>query len=182
MHHRRSSRWLLTGLLALIGCASGATGARAQSFSEPMVKAGFLYNFIKFAQWPQLRDGDRSPVVICTPGLQPLDGQYQALHGRSVGARTIEVRAQVPAGDWRQCQMVYFTEADTGRLVTSLRSLGDTPVLTVGDTPDFVKSGGMIGLRLDDNRVRFDVNLGAAQRAGITLSSQMTKLAGQVLR
>ena len=55
-------------------------------------------------------------------------------------------------------------------------------MLTLGDIPEFAQSGGMIGLKIEDSRVRFDVNLGAAQRAGLTLNSQMLKLAGQVVR
>jgi hypothetical protein len=62
------------------------------------------------------------------------------------------------------------------------RTLGSLPVLTVGDVSEFAQAGGMIGMRIEDNRVRFDVNLAAAQRAGLTLNSQMLKLAGQVLR
>ena len=60
--------------------------------------------------------------------------------------------------------------------------MGNLPVLTVGDQNGFVQAGGMIGLRVEDSRVRFDVNLAAAQRAGLTLNSQMLKLAGQVLK
>lgn len=181
MRHRSISRWLIAGLLSLAGWTGGAA-VWAQSFSEPKVKAGFIYNFIKFSQWPQAREGERATVVICTPSTHALDGHYRALNGRVVDGRTIEVRMQAPASDWRQCQMVFFDESDSGRLAASLRSLGNAPVLTVGDSPDFVQSGGMIGLRRDDSRVRFDINLGAAQRAGLTLNSQMTILAGEVLR
>ena len=86
------------------------------------------------------------------------------------------------AADWRSCQVLYLADSDASRTESSLRTLGQAPVLTIGDQRDFVQAGGMIGLRVEDNRVRFDVNLGAAQRAGLTLNGQMLKLAGQVLR
>lgn len=181
MGHRCPSRWLIAWLLLLTGW-TGSGGLWAQTVSESMVKAGFIYNFIKFSQWPQTREGERPTLVICTPGTRTLDGHYLALNGRAVDGRRIEVRMQTPASDWRQCQMVFFEDADDSRLAASLGSLGNAPVLTVGDSPNFVQSGGMIGLRRDDSRVRFDINLGAAQRAGITLNSQMTKLAGEVVR
>jgi len=173
--------WLAGGLLALI-CWAGVGPVRAQSVSEQTVKAGFIYNFVKFTQWSGAREGDRSPLLICTPGSQPLDGQFALLQGRPIGARSIEIRTSVPPSEWRGCQVLFLAEGDAHRLEPALRGLGTAPVLTLGDVPDFVQAGGMIGLRIEDNRVRFDVNLGAAQRAGLTLNSQMLKLAGQVVR
>lgn len=176
-----SNRWLARGLLALL-CWAGAGLAMAQSVSEQTVKAGFIYNFVKFTQWAGARDGDHSPLQICTPGPQPLDGQFALLQGRAIGGRNIDIRSNVPSSEWRTCQVLFLAEGDAHRTETVLRSLGNAPVLTLGDVPDFVQVGGMIGLKIEDNRVRFDVNLGAAQRAGLTLNSQMLKLAGQVVR
>jgi hypothetical protein len=174
-------RWLAGGLLALsVWLAHGQ--AQADPVSEQTVKAGFLYNFVKFTQWPGAREGDRSPIQICTPGAQPLDGQFSSLQGRFIGSRTVEIRNNVAASEWRSCLVLFITESDTNRMESAIRSLGNAPVLTVSDAPDFVQAGGMIGMRIDDSRVRFDVNLGAAQRAGLALNSQMVKLAGQVLR
>ena len=62
------------------------------------------------------------------------------------------------------------------------RILGTAPILTIGDLPDYAQNGGMIALRAEGNRLRFDVNLAAVQRAGLVLSGQMVKLAGKVLQ
>ena len=176
-----SNRWLAGGLLALI-CWAGGEPASAQSVSEQSVKAGFIYNFVKFTQWPSAREGDRSPLQVCTPGSQPLDGQFALLQGRTIGSRSIDIRSNAPASEWRNCQVLFLAETDAHRVESVLRSLGSAPVLALGDVPDFAQSGGMIGLKIEDSRVRFDVNLGAAQRAGLTLNSQMLKLAGHVVR
>lgn len=178
----RKWRQPTVGLLALLGCAFCALPVAAQQVNEQAVKAGFIYNFVKFTQWPPQRDNDTGPLSICTPGSQPLDGQFARLQGRTITTRQIEVRSNVAAGDWRACDVLFLTESDAPRLDAILRNLGSAPVLTVGDLPDFVKAGGMIGLRTEDNRLRFDVNLSSAQRAGLLLNSQMLKLAGQVLK
>lgn len=178
----RNLRQHLTGLLALLGCALCTAPASAQQATEPAVKAGFIYNFVRFTQWPPAHEGDVGPLQICTPGAQPLDGQFAKLQGRTVGARSIEVHTNSMASDWRVCEVLFITDADASRLDAILRSLGNAPVLTVGDLPGFVKAGGMIGLHIDDSRVKFDVNLGSAQRAGLQLNSQMLKLAGQVIK
>jgi hypothetical protein len=176
-----SMRWLAGGLLALTACLAVGL-ARGQTVSEDAVKAGFVYNFVKFTQWAGEREGETRPLDICTPGALPLDGQFALLQGRLVGARKIVLRAHVAPADWRSCQVLYLSEVEAGRAEGGLRALGSAPVLTISDQAGFVQAGGMIGLRVEDNRVRFDVNLLAAQRAGLTMSSQMLKLAGQVLR
>jgi hypothetical protein len=178
----RHWRQLATGLLALLGCAFCAGQVAAQQATEQAVKAGFIYNFVKFTQWAQPHDHQASPLQICTPGTHALDGQFARLDGRTIGTRVIEVRSNVAAGDWRNCDVMFVAAGDADRMETIFRSLGSAPVLTVGDCPDFVKAGGMIGLRMEDNRVRFDVNLTSTQRAGLTLNSQMIKLAGQVFK
>lgn len=175
-------RWWAVGLLTLLGCLTGPGQAWAQNASEAAVKAGFLFNFVKFTQWPNAKEGDRSPLLICAVDPAPLEGQLEMLKGRAVGARSIEVRTQVPASEWKNCQVLFFSGWDTSRMDSAIRSLGNAPVLTIGDAPGFVQVNGMIGMRLDDNRVRFDVHLGAAQRAGLQLTSQMVQLAGKVLR
>lgn len=176
-----SMRRLAGGLLALTAWLAVGS-VQAQQVSEQAIKAGFVFNFVKFTQWSGGRELDNRPLEICTPGALPLDGQFALLQGRVIGNRTIALRPHVAAADWRTCQVLYLAETDVGRTENSLRSLGNAPVLTISDQPDFVQAGGMIGLRVEDNRVRFDVNLQAAQRAGLTLSSQMLKLAGQVMR
>lgn len=179
--HSLRCRWA-GGLLALACLLVSGGSVWAQAVSEQAIKAGFIFNFVKFTQWSGARDQDTRPLDICTPGALPLDGQFALLQGRMIGNRTIVLRAHVAAADWRSCQVLYLADSDASRTESSLRTLGQAPVLTIGDQRDFVQAGGMIGLRVEDNRVRFDVNLGAAQRAGLTLNSQMLKLAGQVLR
>lgn len=169
--------------MSLLGCLLAPRLAAAEGVSEAAVKAGFVFNFIKFTQWPNGQEGDRSPLVVCAVEQQPLEGQLALLKGRAVGLRTIDVRVQVPASEWKGCQVLFFSDADTGNKIdVAVRSLGNAPVLTVSDVPNFVQSNGMIGLRQEDKRMRFDVNLGAAQRTGLQLNSQMVQLAGRVLR
>lgn len=154
--------------------------AGAQTASEAAVKAGFVYNFIKFTQWASPRDGQ--PLRLCAWAVRPLEGQLERLQGRTVGNRAIDVRTGIPPSDWRQCDALFFGPDDEARQVQlNLRNLG-APVLTLGDAPGFVEAGGMIGLRVEANRIRFDVNLSSAQRAGLALNSQMLQLAGRVLQ
>lgn len=168
-------RMLLAMSLVLLPPLAGA-----QAASEAAVKAGFVYNFIKFTQWAATRESHS--LRLCAGSVRPLEGQLERLQGRTVGSRTIEVRTGVSPADWRQCDALFIGPDDDARQVPlNLRNLG-AAVLTMGDMPGFVEAGGMIGLRVEDNRVRFDVNLSSAQRAGLALNSQMLQLAGKVLQ
>jgi hypothetical protein len=177
---RRRLSCLLYAACLLAGLVLPAATAQAQSVSEAAVKAGFVYNFIKFTQWPAVREG--APVRVCAPAAHPLDGQLIRLQGRNVGSRLIEVRTGVSPGEWRQCDVLFLGADDADRLYLLPSRPGPAPVLTLGDLPGFVDAGGMIGLRVEASRVRFDVNLGTAQAAGLVLNSQMLKLAGKVLQ
>lgn len=176
-HHRPAA-----GLLALVCAllwALASPGAQAQTVSESAVKAGFVYNFIKFTQWPGQREG--APIRLCAASAQPLDGQLSLLQGRSLGSRVIYVRLATPPAEWRQCDVLFLGEGDADRLHLLSSRMASAPVLTLGDLPGFVDAGGMIGLRVEASRVRFDVNLNSAQLSGLVLNSQMLKLAGKVV-
>lgn len=172
--------WRAAGLaLLLLLCGQGAW---AQQASEAAVKAGFVLNFIKFTQWPTGRDGAAAPIRLCAASALPLDGQLSLLNGRNVGSRVIDVRTSVSPSEWRQCDVLFLGEGDADRLATLQQRLANAPVLSLGDLPGFVEAGGMIGLRVEASRVRFDVNLSSAQLSGLMLNSQMIKLAGKVLQ
>jgi hypothetical protein len=173
---------LTRGLLALLCCASGAEWAMAQQADEQAVKAGFIYNFVKFTQWAAVPDGDTKRLLICTSAEKPLGGQFAKLTGRTIGARAIDLRNNVGVNEWSGCDVMFIPRSDQDRAEHYLRAIGSAPILTVGDSSGFTKAGGMIGLRMEDSRVRFDVNLASAQRAGLQLNSQMLKLAGEVLK
>lgn len=172
---------LLPLLCVLLGCRAGPVAAQADRASAEAVKTGFVYNFAKFTEWPA--DADETAALrICTPDAQPLDGRLAQLHGRGLQNRTISVHTGVRPAQWKDCHVLFVSAGDAAQLDVLLRGLAHAPVLTVGDLPGFAQAGGMIGLREEDKRIRFEINLAAAQRAGLRLSSQMLKLASRVLQ
>lgn len=175
----RGARTVLAAFFCALVWALAVPAVRAQTASEAAVKAGFVYNFIKFTQWPGPREG--TPIRLCAASARPLDGQLSLLQGRSVGNRLIDVRLATPATEWRQCDVLFLGEEDADRLPLVSARVARAPVLTLGDLPGFVDAGGMIGLRVESSRVRFDVNLNSAQQSGLVLNSQMLKLAGKVV-
>lgn len=172
---------LLSLLCVLLCCRAVPVAAQADRASAEAVKTGFIYNFAKFTEWPAGAD-DAAALRICTPGAQPLDGRLVQLHGRSLQNRTLSVHTGVRAAQLKDCHVLFVSAGDAAQLDTLLRGVANTPVLTIGDLPGFAQAGGMIGLQEEDKRIRFEINLAAAQRAGLRLSSQMLKLASRVLQ
>jgi len=149
--------------------------------SEYQVKAAYLYNFGKFVSWPA-DAGVTSEFDVCVLGTDPFGPLLDAtvsdstINGKRVIARRI-VRAQ----DAATCRVVFIAASESQRLSSDLAILSKLHVLTVSDNSHFLDRGGMIQFVFEGDRVRFAVNLTAAQEAGLTLSSELLKVATRVV-
>ena len=168
------------GLAALIGGVLLSATARADGLAENEVKAGFILNFARYTEWPAASLAGKE-LVICSPAALPLSGKLELLQGRQVQGRDVRVRAPARPGEWRECHVLFIPGSEAHGLDVVRRTAGELPLLTIGDSEGFVQAGGMIGMHPVGSRIRFDVNNGAAQRAGLKFSSQMLKLATEVL-
>jgi len=157
----------------------------AQANLEYEVKAAFLYNFAKFVEWPSTAFvTPEAPLVFCIIGPNPFDGRLErVVNDRTANGRRIEVREEVAAGQTSGCHLIFVPEPEedvVARVLHASTAAQEAPVLTVGETQGFAEAGGMIELVVDEGRVRFDINAGAAEREGLKLSSQLLKLARRV--
>lgn len=147
--------------------------------TEAEVKAAFLYHFTRLVEWPEPPAG--SPFVIAVVNADRFATVLEDVLGkRPPDRRAFEVRKQrQPPGPGRPRPHVLFVGARSGQEARpALAAVHDAPVLTVGDYEGFARDGGMIGFRLtDDGRVSFDINVAAAEEAGLKVSSQLLKLA-----
>lgn len=170
----------LLAVLALALCLAPAAGARSPAEYE--LKAAFLYKFLKFVEWPPGAFADAgTPIRVCVLGDDPFDGALaETLRGRSAHDRPLELHRTGRASDTEGCHVVFVSASERGRLDSVLEALGGH-ALTVGDTRDYGRRGVMINLRLEDQRIRFEVNMDSAERAGLRISSQLLRLA-QVVR
>lgn len=168
-------RLILSGLL-LNG------NARASEFDEYTVKAAYLYNFAKYVEWPsEVFVKTDTPLLICIVGKNPFDGALEMLAGKMVNSHPVEVRSVLATANLGRCQVVFIARTEQSRLNTILKNMDSQPVLTVSDISNFAEAGGMIGLIEIEQRIRFDINMAATDRARLKLSSQLLKLARIVL-
>ncbi|MFL6549726.1 MAG: YfiR family protein [Povalibacter sp.] len=177
-HERTSARTLWIRLLTLIA-ASGFTSVccadDGASQGEAQLKAAYVFNFVKFVDWEGHAWAD--VLAICFEGADDVrEALALAVADKSVGTRKILVRAATGPVDKDRCNVVYV---DSAR-VASARWSASSSALTIGDTEDFTRTGGIIRLYTDSNRLRFIVNVGNARRAGLQISSNLLKLATHV--
>ncbi len=152
--------------------------------TEYQVKAAFLFNFVKFIEWPEesfRENGGR--IRLCVLGEDPFGPELERIvAGKSVNGRTLEVVRVNQAERASHCHVLFVGATQTGALRKTMAELRREPVLTVGESPEFIRQGGAIRLFLLDNRVRFDINLEAAEQAGLKISSKLLALAQSVHR
>jgi hypothetical protein len=151
--------------------------------SEAQIKAAFLLNFARFAEWSPMAVPETSTLLFfCFDGGEDVRIAFEALaNGKEIGKRKIVNRKITSPADARTCQAVFANDSKHIREVELLKTAREAGALTVGDGPNFLNSGGMIQLLVDDNRMRFDINLVTASLAKIKLSSKLLALARHVV-
>jgi hypothetical protein len=145
--------------------------------TEYEVKAAYLCNFAEFVEWPG-SDGKESAVTIGILGDDPFGTALEEIaKNRAVQTKTLAVKRLSRIDDALSCQIVYVSTSEGRNLAQILRSLATASVLTVSDIERFAEHGGIIGFTIEERRVRFEINLQAAERAGLRISSRLLKLA-----
>ena len=149
--------------------------ASAQSLSsrEYEIKAAYLYNFIKYVDWPSYGD----TISIGVLGSDPFGPALAPLNGKTVKGRRLVIKHLDSVRDAQQCQIIFVSSSERQRLQEIFESLRSARVLTVGETQGFADGGGIINFIEENNRVRFEINAEAARRTGLNISSELLKLA-----
>jgi hypothetical protein len=181
-HHgsrSRHTRWLVLTLLfgAFAGvprlCAQGA-----EYLSADQVKAGFIYNFTRYVEFPSRAESDVTHFHVCTAGQDGVIDQLEiAVHGKVVDGRSIVVVRLGDSVNVIDCEVLYvgnIRENYEQRLAAAVSGL---PVLTVGSRRGFLVSAGMLTFVLEESRVRFDIDLDRAQKLNIHFDSRLLALA-----
>lgn len=146
---------------------------------EYKVKAAFIYNFAKFVEWPAQKLADNTaPIVIGVLGPNPFGDELEnTLKGRPINGRTVIVRQFDNLEAAKAAHLLFISLNDESKLRKALKEYG---ILTVGQSESFARNGGMITFTFEDDKLRFEINIGAAEQAGLKISAQLQKLARTV--
>lgn len=161
-------------LILLLACTRSATAETLQ-LQEQEIKAGLLYNFLKYTDWPKERFA--SPfITVCLFGGDALDGYLQPMAGRSVNQREIAVRSVLVMDEILPCHLLFVRGSEKKRWAELQPSLAGKSILTVSDFTGFASSGGMIEFGRKNDRISVELNLEAVKGAGLQVQNRMLKL------
>jgi hypothetical protein len=158
----------------LLVCSDGHLWA--QSANEYEVKAAFLYKFASFVEWPP--ESANTPLCIAVVGQDPFGVALDdVVKGKSINGRTFLIKRFKSGQDATGCHIVFISATEKGRVRSILDQLRGISILTVSDIPGFCQGGGMIDFELLDQKVRFEINPEAAERARLKISSKLLSVA-----
>jgi hypothetical protein len=153
--------------------------AYAQSTQrEYQIKAAFVYNFVKFVDWPAaVLPVTSDTISVCVLGDEAFVEGFDTLKDKTVKGKKLAVRhlEQVKGADG--CHVLFIGSSEEKRAPQVLQTLQSASVLTVGEMDRFPQLGGIINFVVEQNKLRFEINVNSAERARLKLSSQLLSLA-----
>ena len=166
--------------LAIAWLLITASGLWAQNPkpTDYQVKAAYLYNFGRFVEWPANAPGKGDFFTVCILGKDPFGPVLdKVLAGETIGGKNVVARRISTPQESGDCQILFLSSTEENRLNKIIEAMDKEAVLTVSDMPQFSERGGMVQFVVEDKRVRFEVNLTAAQNVGLTLRSELLRVA-----
>jgi len=173
-----AAAWPLRWAIALI-LLSASANAQSGAATEYQVKAAFLYNFAKFVEWPpDTFPRPSAPLHLCVFGDDPFEGELERIvREKTIGGRPLRVLQPKRAGQARGCHILFVGSSDPKEVRSLLEVLRGSSTLTVGNSSEFTRLGGMINFLVEGGRVRFEINPEAAQENRLRISAKLLSLA-----
>ena len=178
--HIKTRPILATAVVGLVWLLLGAQAGGADSPSlEYQIKAACLYNFAKFVDWPSTAFPDRtSPIVFGILGEDPFGNALERIvKNKAISGRTLTIKRSQRVEDLKDCQVLFISRSEQARLPQILTALKGLSILTVSDTEEFLADGGIINFKMQDDKVRFEVNVATARGEALKISSELLDLA-----
>ena len=183
---RRADRHVCELLLVIlfpVGIGASLAHGSSPDNNEYAVKAAFLFHFAQLTNWPsEAFEGSNGPLTFCTTGRDPFEGALETvLAGKMVKQHAIRILHLKQLSGVEACHVLFIGSSESSRLATLLGNLRNLPILTTGEAEGFVQRGGMIGFQREQERLRFEVNLSAAEKCNMSFSSELLSLAKAIV-
>lgn len=166
-------------LIAILGVFfSNALPSLALEGTEYQIKGAMMVNFIKFVEWPEsAASSGEDVIVIGIVGRDDFGDTLDHIEGRGTGGKRLTVRHFDSLSGIEACQILFVSKSEAYRAQTIIDRVAGTPVLTIGETENFTRMGGIIRFFLEKSHVRFEINPSAAADAGLKLNAKLLEIA-----
>jgi hypothetical protein len=186
---------VLVVLVSFVAAIAMEAQTGSEASREYQVKAAFLYNFIKFVDWPGEETADSNePIIIGIIGKDPFGNAFEPVKDKPVRDRKVVINyfkeldelkksdkadAQIEA--IRKCYLLFVCPSEKEKLGEIINLVKDRNILTVADMQGFLEAGGIVNFVIDENKVGFEINNVAAKHANLQIRSQLLRLAKRVV-
>ncbi len=172
-HGKPTLRSFLLAILLLPAALAWAD----EQYSEYQLKAAYLFNFLKFVEWPQESSARFSQLQICTASTDPLIPYLKPLEQKQVRNHEIRINVYDSVLDIADCNLIYFSTIPADKREAILMAVASRPVLTVGTEGQYDDENEIVTFFNEDGKLRFDVNYRLVRERGLHMSSRLLKLA-----
>jgi hypothetical protein len=150
-------------------------GAQEQKPSAYQVKAAFLYNFAKFVEWPEMNASHS--IILVVLGEDPFGESLDDLRGKMIRGKELMIKRVKSVKNIGDCQILFISTSEKNQIEQILKTIQNSKILTIGDAEGLGQKGVIINFYIEQKRVRFEINVDTAKRAGLRFSSNLLKLA-----
>lgn len=190
---------ILTAWLSLTSFVQPVMGNNDAS-SEYQIKAAFVFNFLKFVEWPKSKMKDENePIIIGIIGKNVFQDAFENLKNKTIEGRKVIVKRYKGISelddnpqeqpekhpqieDIRKSHLLFICPSEKNYMKNIIESVENHGILTVADTEGFLEAGGIINLMMEKKKVRFEINMVAAKESEIQIRSQLLRLAKKVIK
>ena len=165
--------------------------AESDRSQEYKVKAAFLYNFIKFVEWPKEKIADSNSITIGIVGENPFGKAFEPLKDKQIKDKNVVIKQfkgmeeSKPSSErieaLKRCHVLFVCRSEAKHLGEIIKSIKGHSVLTVGDVEGFLESGGIINFLMEDEKVQFEIHNEAAKQAKLDIRSKLLRLAKRTI-
>jgi hypothetical protein len=165
---------------------------------EYTIKAAFLFNFVKFVDWPPVKEANNVPVTIGIIGKDPFGKAFDTIKDKQVKGRPTVIKyfksykdlktadsnstkSADTTENLKKCHLLFICQSEKDSLAEITALAQKSSILTVGEMPEMLQSGGIIKFLIEEDKVRFDINLTSARQSSLTIRSQLLRLAKRVI-
>ena len=192
---RNKTYMLVFFVLSLLASGQAQLSQAAES-KEYQIKAAFLYNFIQFVDWPKEKVADSNqPIIIGIIGRDPFGNVFESLKNKKIKGKSVVIRRvktfeelkkngelEDKINELKKFHVLFICSSENKNLKQIIDPIKTNNILTVGETDNFLESGGIINFVLEEKKVRFEINLDAANTSKLKISSQLLRLAEKVIQ
>lgn len=176
MHFYRKFAAIFILILITMAVVTLSAWQQEQKPSEYEVKAAFIYNLAKFVEWPGKSLDNISTLTLYIIGDDPFGTDMDAIKDKLIKGKRVVIK-QIDSPDaLKNAGILFISSSEKEQLRDILKGISGLPILTVGDTKSFAQRGVMVNFYLENSKIRFEINLEAANLAGLKISSNLLRM------